>query len=176
MLLRRRFVGMLCFVLLLLPTLAGCGEAPDRAEKEDKTSSAAVFSAEEVAAAEAVLAEYERTFNAKDREGHLKTLTEWHAEPNVILWDGNETLSLEITSYDPEDPDRGSYVTSGRGSVNGTKPEDVIVFRTNYTLTYPEGEESHSMSGSSVDERTGWMMILILEDKDSPWRIDDMGY
>ncbi len=173
MLLRRRFVGMFCFVLLLLPALAGCGEEPERAEKDNMASSAAVFSAEEVAAAEAVLAEYERTFNAKDREGHLKTRTEWYDHPNVILWEGNETLSLEITSYDPEDPDRGAYVNYHDNEV---KPENVIVFRTNYTLTYPEGEESHSMSGSSVDKRTGWMMVLIREDKDSPWLIDDMGY
>ena len=59
--------------------------------------------------------------------------------------------------------------------MNGTDLENVIVFRTHYTLTYPEGEVS-SVTGESADEKTDWKMILIREDKESPWRIDDMGW
>ena len=164
----------LCLWLLILPVFGGCGEK-ENAAADEKAEALPAFTEEEIAAAEAVLAEYERAYNARDREAILATLTDGYAEPNVMLWDKNETLSLEIVSFDPEDMQRNAYVTGGRGSVNGTDLENVIVFRTNYILTYPEGEIS-ATSGESVDERMQWMMILIREDKESPWRIDDMGW
>ena len=174
MLRNRRMLLTLCLLLLILPVFGGCGEK-ENAAADEKAEALPAFTEEEVAAAEAVLAEYERAYNARDREAILVTLTDWYAEPNVMIWDQNETLSLEIESFDPEDMERNAYVTGGRGSVNGTDLENVIVFRTNYILTYPEGEIS-ATSGESVDERMQWMMILIREDKESPWRIDDMGW
>lgn len=174
MLRNRRMIFTLCLWLLILPVFGGCGEK-ENAAADEKAEALPAFTEEEVAAAEAVLAEYERAYNARDREAILATLTDGYAEPNVMLWDKNETLSLEIVSFDPEDMQRNAYVTGGRGSVNGTDLENVIVFRTNYILTYPEGEIS-ATSGESVDERMQWMMILIREDKESPWRIDDMGW
>lgn len=174
MLRNRRMILTLCLLLLILPVFGGCGEK-ENAAADENTEAVPVFTEEEIAAAEAVLAEYERAYNARDREAILATLTDGYAEPNVMLWDKNETLSLEIVSFDPEDIQRNAYVTSGRGAVNGTALENVIVFRTNYILTYPEGEIS-ATSGESVDERMQWMMILIREDKESPWRIDDMGW
>ena len=174
MLRNRRMILTLCLLLLILPVFGGCGEKENAAADENAEALPA-FTEEEIAAAEAVLAEYERAYNARDREAILATLTDGYAEPNVMLWDKNETLSLEIVSFDPEDMQRNAYVTGGRGSVNGTDLENVIVFRTNYILTYPEGEIS-ATSGESVDERMQWMMILIREDKESPWRIDDMGW
>ena len=173
MLRNRRMILTLCLWLLILPVFGGCGEK-ENAAADEKAEALPAFTEEEIAAAEAVLAEYERAYNARDREAILATLTDGYAEPNVMLWDKNETLSLEIVSFDPEDMQRNAYVTGGRGSVNGTDLENVIVFRTNYILTYPEGEIS-ATSGESVDERMQWMMILIREDKESPWRIDDMG-
>lgn len=174
MLRNRRMILTLCLWLLILPVFGGCGEK-ENAAADEKAEALPAFTEEEIAAAEAVLAEYERAYNARDREAILATLTDGYAEPNVMLWDKNETLSLEIVSFDPEDMQRNAYVTGGRGSVNGTDLENVIVFRTNYILTYPEGEIS-ATSGESVDERMQWMMILIREDKESPWRIDDMGW
>lgn len=174
MLRNRRMIFTLCLWLLILPVFGGCGEK-ENAAADEKAEALPAFTEEEVAAAEAVLAEYERAYNTRDREAILATLTDGYAEPNVMLWDKNETLSLEIVSFDPEDMQRNAYVTGGRGSVNGTDLENVIVFRTNYILTYPEGEIS-ATSGESVDERMQWMMILIREDKESPWRIDDMGW
>lgn len=174
MLRNRRMILTLCLLLLILPVFGGCGEK-ENAAADEKAEALPAFTEEEIAAAEAVLAEYERAYNARDREAILATLTDGYAEPNVMLWDKNETLSLEIVSFDPEDMQRNAYVTGGRGSVNGTDLENVIVFRTNYILTYPEGEIS-ATSGESVDERMQWMMILIREDKESPWRIDDMGW
>ena len=174
MLRNRRMIFTLCLWLLILPVFGGCGEK-ENAAADEKAEALPAFTEEEVAAAEAVLAEYERAYNARDREAILATLTDGYAEPNVMLWDKNETLSLEIVSFDPEDMQRNAYVTGGRGSVNGTDLENVIVFRTNYILTYPEGEVS-ATRGESTEERTDWKMILIREDKESPWRIDDMGW
>lgn len=174
MLRNRRMILTLCLWLLILPVFGGCGEKENAADDE-KAEALPAFTEEEVAAAEAVLAEYERAYNARDREAILATLTDGYAEPNVMIWDQNETLSLEIESFDPEDMERNAYVTAGRGSANGTSLENVIVFHTKYTLTYPEGEVS-ATRGESTEERTDWKMILIREDKESPWRIDDMGW
>ncbi|MCH5213084.1 MAG: hypothetical protein J1G06_08710, partial [Oscillospiraceae bacterium] len=43
------------------------------------------FTDEEVAAARAVIEEYFRAGNAKDRQAQLATLTQWHHAPNVLL-------------------------------------------------------------------------------------------
>ena len=93
MLRNRRMLLTLCLLLLILPVFGGCGEK-ENAAADEKAEALPAFTEEEVAAAEAVLAEYERAYNAKDREAILATLTDWHAHPNVMLWDKNETLSL----------------------------------------------------------------------------------
>lgn len=174
MLRNRRMILTLCLLLLILPVFGGCGEK-ENAAADENAEVVPVFSEEEISAAEAVLAEYERAYNAKDREAILDTLTDWHAHPNVMIWDKNETLTMEIESFDPEDPDRNAHAAGIRASGGDLELENVIVFRTHYTLTYPEGEVS-SVTGESVDEKTDWKMILIREDKESPWRIDDMGW
>lgn len=174
----KRFL-LLFVVMLLLSVFTACnrGEAEDAAEQDVETTASVSeepFSPAEIDAAKAVIAEYEQAFNAKDREAVLKTLTDRYAEPNMVLWEGNETLSVEVTSYDPNDPNRESYVTNGIGSQEGTKVENVIVFRTNYVVAYPEGESGSF--GDGTVENADWAMILVREDKESPWRIGDMGH
>jgi beta-lactamase regulating signal transducer with metallopeptidase domain len=63
---------------------------------------------------------------------------------------------------------RESYLRNGRGGVNGVEPENVLVLFCDYTLLEAPGREEQFF--------TDWMLILIRDDADSPWRIDDQGY
>lgn len=129
------------------------------------------FTNQEVAAARSVVEEYFRAVKAKDSKAILKTLTPQHNSPNVVLF-GEETRTLLTVDYNPEDPMRQSYITNGRGSVNGIKKENVIVFKVSFNVEYPKG-----MTGSfNEGEYKNWSVILIRDDKESPWLIDDQGY
>ncbi|WP_083878957.1 DUF4829 domain-containing protein [Acetivibrio cellulolyticus] len=126
---------------------------------------------QEVAAARAVVGEYFRAVKAKDSKAILKTLTQHYNTPNVVLF-GDETRTLLSVDYNPEDPMRQSYVTNGRGSVNGIKKENVIVFKVNFNVKYPKGITGPFNEG----EYKNWSFILIRDGKDSTWLIDDQGY
>ena len=128
------------------------------------------FTDEEVTSARAVVEEYFRSIQEKDREAILKTLTPIYNQPNVVFGDGIRTL-LSI-DYNEDDPMRKSYVEHGRGSINGTQKEDVIVFRVSFNVKYPKGASGSFNEG----DYTNWSMILIREGKESPWLIDDQGY
>jgi len=129
------------------------------------------FTKQEVAAARAVVEDYFRAVKAKDSKAILKTLTPQHNSPNVVLF-GDETSTLLSVDYNPEDPMRQLYITNGRGRVNSIKKENVIVFKVSFNIEYPKG-----ITGSfNEGEYKNWSVILIRDDKDSPWLIDDQGY
>ncbi len=131
------------------------------------------FSDEEVEAARSVVYEYFRATAAKDREAILKTFTPEYNRPNTVLY-GEETRTLLSVDYDPDDPMRLSYVRYGmRGSINGTQKVNVIVFRVRFNVEYPKGATPGSFSEG---EYSGWNIILVRKDKNSPWLIDDQGY
>lgn len=96
------------------------------------------FSEAEVAAARSVVKEYFRAIAAKDDEAILKTLTSVHRHPNTVLY-GDETRTLLSIDYDENDSMRKSYAENGRGGINGTKIENVIVFKVNFNVAYPKG-------------------------------------
>ncbi|HZK71249.1 MAG TPA: DUF4829 domain-containing protein, partial [Clostridia bacterium] len=107
----------------------------------------------------------------KDDKAILKTLTPIYNQSNVVLYEG-ETRELLSIDYNVNDSFRESYVKNGRGSNNGTKIENVIVFKVNFNVKYPEG-----VSGSFDEgDYNNWSMILIRDDNSSPWLIDDQGY
>lgn len=65
-----------------------------------------------------------------------------------------------------------SYMTSGKGSRNNVRKENVIVLFSNFNTGRLSGED-----GFSPNSRYGnWNWILIRESTDSPWKIDDWGY
>ncbi|TAH63803.1 MAG: DUF4829 domain-containing protein, partial [Anaerolineaceae bacterium] len=129
------------------------------------------FTEEEVVAGQAVVEEYFRAIEVKDDESILKTMTPMYSQPNTVLYD-EETRSLLSIEYIEDDPFRKSYVEYGRGRLNGTKIEDVIVFKVSFNVKYPEGVFGVYNEG----DYTNWSMILIREDNESPWLIDDQGY
>lgn len=129
------------------------------------------FTEDEVTAAREVVEEYFRAVHEKDDEAILKTLTPMYNHPNVVLY-GEEARTLTSIDYKEDDTMRKSYVESGRGRINKTKPEDVIVFRVSFHVKYPKG-----VSGSfNEGDYTNWSVILVREDKESSWLIDDQGY
>ena len=77
--------------------------------------------------------------------------------------------------YKRQDIGREEYVTYGRGSVTNTTLENVIVFRIDYDVSFPEGTTDEER-GAWQSEYRNWKMILIRDGKDGKWLIDDMGY
>jgi Domain of unknown function (DUF4829) len=67
---------------------------------------------------------------------------------------------------------RQEYITSGRGSLYDIREENVIVFRVSFNIEYPEGVIGAWNEGKYED----WSIILIRDDNDSPWLIDDQGW
>lgn len=149
--------------------LSALGDNLDQLQKA--LTGKSVFTDSEVAAALDVVSEYYRVLMAKDDKAILKTLTPKYNKPNVVLY-GNEIRTLLSVTYNPEDSMRESYVKYGNGSVNGTELDNVIVFRVSFNIAYPQGLAGAFEEGDYTD----WSMILIREDKDSPWLIDDQGY
>lgn len=136
----------------------------------------APFTAEEVAAARAVVEEYYRAGNAKDRQAILATLTSWADAPNVKLAsDDKSFVTIKEIRYNSYYDDRMSYITNGRGSINGAKIEDVIVFKMDFDVSFPDGTTVEEM-GAWQPEYKDWSMILIRNGKEGKWLIDDMGY
>lgn len=161
---------ILAFALMF--AFAACGgEAAPTEEETVIPEEAAVeepFTQEEIDAATAVVNEYVRAVNARDREAVFATVTEWLRADNVIFWERDETIAMENITCDPNNTEREFYVSdSGRGSENGTALENVIVLSMDFITTYPDG---------TTDEKPGWEMFLIRENAESPWLIDDQGY
>ncbi len=132
------------------------------------------FNDDEVAAAMNVVQEYFKAANEKGARGELNTLTAWHSAPNVILTsDSDVILTLNNIQYDANDPGREEYVESGRGSVNNTSVDNVIVFRVDYDVSIPQGKNAGAYNEGNYSD---WKMILIRDGKNGKWLIDDMGY
>lgn len=135
------------------------------ASNDDKPSN------REIESAQSVVEEYFRACEEKDTQAILKTLTPEHNGPNTFLF-GEETKTLLTIDYNPEDPMKEWYITAGRGSLNDIREENVIVFRVSFNIEYPEGVTGAWNEGKNED----WNIILIRENQDSPWLIDDQGY
>lgn len=127
------------------------------------------FTDDEIASAKAVVEEYYRALNARDKQAILKTLTYFEDTSNVIFWQ-DEIITVNNITYNPFDDFRKGYIANGRGSVNNTKLENVIVLRVNFTVT------NAKHSALSNGDYNNYAMILIRKDKNSEWLIDDMGY
>lgn len=151
--------------------------AADNGEKTELANEPLIeqpFSDAEVAAARAVVEEYFKAANEKGTRGELNTLTAWHNAPNVVLTsDSDVILTLNDIQYDADDSEREGYVESGRGSVNNTSVDNVIVFRVDYNVSVPQNGNAGAYSEGNYSD---WKMILIRDGKDGKWLIDDMGY
>ena len=67
---------------------------------------------------------------------------------------------------------RDSYMKYGRGKINGSSPENVLVILSEFITD--ETEENPALNPNST--YTDYQWILIRSSKGEPWRIDDQGY
>ncbi|WP_094551404.1 M56 family metallopeptidase [Petroclostridium xylanilyticum] len=132
------------------------------------------FTKEEVAKARAVVEEYYRAVAAKDVEAILATLypregltLERVKSGNVILF-GKEKRTLLSIDYDSQDSMRKNYMPGGKY----VEQENIIVFKVSFNVDYPENETGPWNEGIYKN----WSMILIRDNKNSPWLIYDQGY
>jgi len=65
-----------------------------------------------------------------------------------------------------------SYMTAGRGSVNGVSRENVIVLLSNFEVNFSRGDGSLNPNSTYYH----WSWILIRDYENGPWRVDDWGY
>lgn len=85
-------------------------------------------------------------------------------------------VDCELTElwYDEAKSDREveGYMSGGKGSVNGVKKENVLVLFSNFNTGVQSGED-----GLNANSRySNWNWILIRDDANSPWQVDDWGY
>lgn len=64
------------------------------------------------------------------------------------------------------------YLSNGKGSVNGVKPENVIVLLSNFDVDSSGGDGSLNPNSTY----SNWNWILIRDSKTGNWRCDDWGY
>ncbi len=129
------------------------------------------FTESEINSARAVVQEYFKAKTAHDKEAIIATLTEHHNTPNTVFWQ-DEKIELNNIELDLTDETKNGYLTTGRGRVNGVSAENVIVFKADFTVSYNENEKS----AFNVGRYTDYAMILIRDNANGKWLIDDMGY
>lgn len=76
--------------------------------------------------------------------------------------------------YSEEESDKFTkfYLENGKGSVNGSKSENVIVLLSNFDVD--DSGDNPVLNPGSTYENYNW--ILIRDNKNSEWTIDDSGY
>jgi hypothetical protein len=85
-----------------------------------------------------------------------------------------EGSNLTKLWYDEEKSNKfiEDYLKNGKGSVNGVKAENVIVFLSNFDVD-SSGADSGLNPNSTYSD---WNWILIRDSKTGDWRADDGGY
>ncbi len=83
-----------------------------------------------------------------------------------------EHCKLNSLTYDEEKSNTqvGFYLDSGNGSVNGATAENTIVLFSEFYV------DSKAGGAWEPDSDYSWMFILIRDNKDAAWVVDDMGY
>ncbi|WP_050607954.1 DUF4829 domain-containing protein [Clostridium niameyense] len=147
---------LLLIILLSLIVLIGCCKFNDNGKllESDK-----------------VIQNYFKYYNNKNKKGVLSTLTKNTCTFNVMFNFGNlKYIKLENIKEDNDLKQKEAYIKYGRGNVDGTKKENVIIYKVKYKVKYKNDKFGPEDSGEYVK----WF-TLIREDKNSPWLIDDIG-
>lgn len=129
------------------------------------------FTEEEINSAKAVVEKYFNSIIAHDREAVISTISAEQNIPNAVFWQ-DEKIELNGVELDLTDEMKNQYLTAGRGLTNGAAPENVIVFKADFTVSYNENEKSAFSAGRHKD----YAVILIRDGANGNWLIDDMGY
>ncbi|HGG0417992.1 DUF4829 domain-containing protein [Clostridium botulinum] len=118
-----------------------------------------------------VVENYFKYYNEKNKEKILTTLTEVHDGPNVVWgFENLEYIKLNSIKEEKDPKQKEAYMKYGRGTINGVKEDNVIIYKVNYKVKYKKDEIEPQDRGSYEI----WF-TLIRNDKNLPWLIDDMG-
>lgn len=114
-----------------------------------------------------VIENYFKSYNEKDRQVLLSTLTSWHDQANVDFGFDN-LLFIKLLNIGNNDMTTvNAYLGFGRGLVNGIDPNNVVAYKVTYASLYSRGPW---LSGIQTEDFT-----LIRESAKAPWLIDDIG-
>lgn len=82
--------------------------------------------------------------------------------------------TLKKVWYDEEKSNHATsgYLGNGKGSINGVKPENVIVVLSEFGVDSAGGDGSFEPDSTYSD----WQFILIRDNKESDWEINSWGY
>ncbi len=85
-----------------------------------------------------------------------------------------EGCKLTKLWYDEEKSNRfiEGYLQHGKGSTNGVTASNVVVLLSDFDVDSSGGDGSLNPNSTYTD----WKWILIRDDGDKPWRVDDWGY
>lgn len=118
-----------------------------------------------------VVENYFKYCNEKDKDKVLTTLTKRYDTPNMVWGFDNLEYQKIISIVEEQDSNFAKgYLSNGNGSVNGTKAENLKVFKIEYEVKYKQDGIGPQDSGKYM-----WWFYVIREDEKSPWLIDDMG-
>ena len=130
------------------------------------------FTDDEVDAARAVVEQYWQAQIDRNDDALWETQTREKTANDVMLSSVDIAIKNVFISYYSQDKMRNDYIKYGRGQVNGTTIENVIVFKVDF-----EVEHTGQNTGAwNKGQYANWNMILIRDDKNSAWLIDDQGY
>lgn len=149
------------FILFLVFILSGCSKVKTQVTDSQKQQ----------LQPNQVIDNYFRYYNEKNKEGVLSTLTEVNKAPNIVFgFENLKYIKLISMSEDINPKQKEAYMKYGRGSINGVKEENVIIYKVKYDVKYKKNGIGPQDSGIYIK----WFTI-IRKDNNSPWLIDDIG-
>ena len=128
------------------------------------------FTAAEIDAARQVVRDYFEASNNSDPAAILKTLTPAADKPHTIDLEGTKVNLMSI-DYDKDNPARVDYVEKGPGREVNAKIFNVIAFDVSFTVVSGDTTRTDK-STPSGGLNANWTMVLVREDRSSPWLID----
>ncbi|MEG6523316.1 DUF4829 domain-containing protein [Desulfotomaculum sp. 1211_IL3151] len=148
-------------ILLIIVMIIFVGCSKDSHSKVDSQSYSA----------QSVVEKYFQYRNEKNKDKLLTTLTEHWNAPNVV-WGFENLDSIRIINIEEEKNEKVKklYLSTGRGSINGTKENNLKVYKVKYVVKNKNDSVGPQESGTYE-----WWYFVIRKDESSPWRIDDFG-
>ncbi len=155
----KKTVSIMIVIVLLI--LTGCSKSGKQAADSKK----------QPLQPRQVIENYFKYYNEKNREGVLSTQTEVNNTPNTEFgFENLKYIRLISMSEDTNPGQKEAYMKYGRGSINGVKEENVLIYKVKYDVKYKKDGVGPEDSGMY----TKWVTI-IRKDKNSPWLIDEIG-
>ncbi|WP_190285327.1 DUF4829 domain-containing protein [Clostridium sp. JN-1] len=165
------------FILITLSILlvfSGCTKKTENitnttTHKETSTlnkSKQSDITASDLEAAKKVVEDYYIYRNEKNLDKMNSTLTESSfCRSNESTVDYIKLINI-VEDKNPKLKEE--YINNGRGTLNGAKAENIIIFRVDYDVKY-------SGQASEPNGKNGCWATVIRKDKNSPWLIDEFG-